>query len=162
PALAAELCRRLLSPAENVPQAAIDVLVQRTQAVPLLLVELIRGLKRDGLVRKRMRGDSWFLATDELEKLPDSPLIEWLAEREIGALPRELASHARLTALLGAEFGADEVEGVVTELDSEGLGGEFPLDAQVATRRLAGLGVLVITRAGGFRFRHALVRDAVA
>ena len=162
PARAAELCRHLLAPAENVPQAAIDRLVQRTHGIPLLLVELIRGLKRDGLVRKRMRGDSWFLATDELEKLPDSPLIEWLAEREVSALPRELASHARLTALLGAEFGSDEVEGVVAELDVEGLGAEFPLDAHVATRRLAALGVLVITRAGGFRFRHALVRDAVA
>ncbi|MFL5310011.1 MAG: serine/threonine-protein kinase PknK, partial [Myxococcales bacterium] len=162
PARAAELCRRLLAPAENVPQAAIDVLVQRTHGIPLLLVELIRGLKRDGLVRKRMRGDNWFLATDELEKLPDSPLIEWLAEREVGALPRELASHARLTALLGAEFAAEDVEGVVGELDAEGLGADFPLDAQVATRRLAALGVLVMTRAGGFRFRHALVRDAVA
>ncbi len=162
PARAAELCRRLLAPAENVPQAAVDLLVQRTHGIPLLLVELIRGLKRDGLVRKRMRGDSWFLATDELEKLPDSPLIEWLAEREVGALPRELASHARLTALLGAEFAAEDVEGVVAELDAEGLGAEFPLDAQVATRRLAGLGVLVMTRAGRFRFRHALVRDAVA
>jgi eukaryotic-like serine/threonine-protein kinase len=162
PARAAELCRRLLAPAENVPQAAVDSLVQRTHGIPLLLVELIRGLKRDGLVRKRMRGDSWFLATDELEKLPDSPLIEWLAEREVGALPRELASHARLTALLGSEFAAQDVEGVVAELDAEGLGAEFPLDAQVATQRLAALGILVMTRAGGFRFRHALVRDAVA
>jgi tetratricopeptide (TPR) repeat protein len=162
PARAAELCRRLLAPAESVPQAAIDLLVQRTHGIPLLLVELIRGLKRDGLIRKRLRADSWFLATDELEKLPDSPLIEWLAEREVGALPRELASHARLTALLGAEFAAEEVEGVVAELDAEGLGAEFPLDAQVANRRLAALGVLVMTRAGGFRFRHALVRDAVA
>src|SRR5207237_6905804 len=148
--------------AGNVPHAAIGRLVQRTHGIPLLLVELIRGLKRDGLVRKRMRGDSWFLATDELEKLPDSPLIEWLAEREVGALPRELASHARLTALLGAEFAAEEVEGVVAEVDAEGLGSEFPLDAQVANRRLATLGVLVMTRAGSFRFRHALVRDAVA
>src|SRR5438132_14260160 len=96
PARASELCRRLLAPAENVPRAAIDLLVQRTQGIPLQLVELVRGLKRDGLVRKRLRGDTWFLATDELQKLPDSPLIEWLAERELGALPRELASHARL------------------------------------------------------------------
>jgi tetratricopeptide (TPR) repeat protein len=161
-AIAAELCRRLLAPAENVPRAAIDLLVQRTQGIPLLLVELVRGLKRDGLVRKRMRGDTWFLATDELERLPDSPLIEWLAEREVSALPRELASHARLTALLGVEFGLEEAEGVVAELDAEGLGSDFPLDSQVATRRLAGMGLLVVTRAGGFRFRHALVREAVA
>ena len=162
PARAADLCRQLLAPAENVPQAAIDRLVQRTQGIPLLLVELVRGLKRDGLVRKRMRGDTWYLATDELDRLPDSPLIEWLAEREVSALPRELAGHARLAALLGAEFGSEEVDGVVAELDAEGLGGEFPLDAVVATRRLTGLGLLVTTRAGGSRFRHALVRDAIS
>src|SRR5712692_9656837 len=162
PARAAELCRRLLAPAENVPQAAVDLLVRRTHGVPLLLVELIRGLKREGLVRKRMRGDTWFLATDELEKLPESPLIEWLAEREVGTLPAELAAHARLVALLGPEFSAEEVEGVVAQLDAEGFGSEFPLDAQVAARRLAALGLIVTTRTGGFRIRHALVRDAVA
>ncbi|HEY6909414.1 MAG TPA: protein kinase [Myxococcales bacterium] len=162
PESAAELCRRLLAPAENVPAAVVERLVQRTQGVPLLLVELVRGLKRDGIVRKRMRGDTWFVASDELDKLPDSPLIEWLAEREMAALPRELAAHARLAALLDAEFGAEEVEGVVSRLDSVGASADFPLDAQVATRRLSGLGLLVTTRAGAFRFRHALVRDAIA
>jgi len=162
PSRAAELCRRLLTPAENVPQAAIDLLLQRTQGVPLLLVELIRGLKRDGLVRKRLRGDSWFLATDELERLPDSPLIEWLAEREVVSLPRDLANHGRLASMLGMEFGVEEIDGIVAELDAEGHGGEFPLDAQVATRRLANLGLLVTTRSDGFRFRHALVREAIA
>ncbi|HZX93059.1 MAG TPA: protein kinase, partial [Myxococcales bacterium] len=161
PERAAELCRRLLAPAENVPAAAIDRLVQRTQGVPLLLVELVRGLKRDGVVRKRMRGDTWFLAADELDKLPDSPLVEWLAERELAALPQELAAHARLAALLGPEVSAEEIEGVVNRLDEERMAAEFPLDAQVATRRLAGLGLLVTTRTGSFRFRHALVRDAV-
>jgi tetratricopeptide (TPR) repeat protein len=156
------LCRRLLAPAENVPSAAVDRLVQRTQGVPLLLVELVRGLKRDGVVRKRMRGGTWFVATDELDNLPDSPLIEWLAERELSTLPRELAAHARLVALLGAEFGAEEVDGIVTQLDAEGMAADFPLDAQVANRRLSGLGLLVTTRAGAFRFRHALVRDAIA
>ena len=162
PSRAAELCRRLLAPAENVPQAAVDLLLTRTQGVPLLLVELIRGLKRDGLVRKRLRGDSWFLATDELERLPDSPLIEWLAEREVVSLPRDLANHGRLASMLGVEFGIEEIDGIVAELDAEGHGGEFPLDSQVATRRLARLGLLVTTRADGFRFRHALVREAIA
>src|SRR5207253_7027418 len=162
PARAAELCRRLLEPAENVPAAAIERLVQRTQGIPLLLVELVRGLKRDGLVRKRMRGDSWFLATDELDKLPDSPLIEWLAERELAALPRELAAHSRLLALLGTEFGAEEVEGIVSELEAEGMAADFPLDPRIAMRRLADVGLLITTRTGAFRFRHALVHDAGA
>jgi tetratricopeptide (TPR) repeat protein len=162
PIRAAELCRQLLAPAENVAHAAVERLVQRTQGIPLLLVELVRGLKRDGLIRKRMRGDSWYLATDELDRLPDSPLIEWLAEREIGALPRELAGHARLTALLGNEFGTEEVDGVLAELDADGLGAQFPLDGRVATDRLSALGLLVTTRAGEQRFRHALVRDAIA
>jgi tetratricopeptide (TPR) repeat protein len=162
PSRAAELCRRLLAPAENVPQAAIDLLLQRTQGIPLLLVELIRGLKRDGLVRKRLRGDTWFLATDELGRLPDSPLIEWLAEREVGSLPRDLANHGRLMSMLGVEFSVEEIDGIVTELDAAGHGSEFPLDAQVATRRLANLGLLVTTRLDGFRFRHALVREAIA
>jgi tetratricopeptide (TPR) repeat protein len=162
PERAAELCQRLLAPAENVPRAAITMLVQRTHAVPLLLVELVRGLKREGLVRKRMRGDTWFLATDELERLPNSPLIEWLAARELGALPADLSAHARLASLLGTEFDSGEIEGIVTELDAEGLGGEFRLDAHVATRRLGAAGVLVTTRAGGCRFRHSLVREAIA
>src|SRR5207237_4489733 len=102
--------------AGNVPHAAIGRLVQRTHGIPLLLVELIRGLKRDGLVRKRLRGDSWFLATDELERLPDSPLIEWLAEREVVSLPRDLANHGRLASMLGVEFGIEEIDGIVAEL----------------------------------------------
>ena len=48
--------------------------------MPLLLVELVRGLKRAGVIRRHPRGESWFLATDELDHLPDLPLIEWLAQ----------------------------------------------------------------------------------
>src|SRR5262249_56639954 len=71
---AAELARGLLSPAENVPASVLARLAERTQGIPLLLVELVRGLKRDGLVRKSERGNTWYLATDELERLPDLPL----------------------------------------------------------------------------------------
>lgn len=159
---AAELCRRLLAPAENVPHAAINVLVQRAQGVPLLLVELIRGLKRDGLVRRRLRSETWYLATDELDKLPNLPILEWLASREMDAMPIELAMHARLAAQLGVEFTIDELEGVINELQVVGADTAFPLDAQVGLARLCALGMLLTTRTGGYRFRHALVRDAIA
>src|SRR5256885_17703 len=42
------------------------------------------------------------------------------------------------------------------------MGNDFPLHARVASSRLVGLALLVTTRTGAFRFRHALVRDAIA
>ena len=53
---AAKFCRHLLRPVEEVPEQAIARLIERTQAIPLLMVELIRGLKRDGFIRARVDG----------------------------------------------------------------------------------------------------------
>ncbi|HEY6106175.1 MAG TPA: serine/threonine-protein kinase PknK, partial [Anaeromyxobacteraceae bacterium] len=161
PAAAAELCRLLLLPAENVPELAVERLVARAQSIPMLLVELVRGLKRDGLVRRR-EGGAWYLATDELERVPDLPLVDWLAERELGALPEDLAAHARLAALLGDEFTLPEVSGVLAQLEKAGLAAPFPHDAQAGTRRLLGAGLLVTHRGDRIGFRSALVREAVA
>jgi tetratricopeptide (TPR) repeat protein len=158
---AAQLCRALLHPAENVPAAAIERLVARTHGIPLLLVELVRGLKRDGLVRQRNRTDSWYLATDELDRLPDLPLVQWLAGHELAALPRELAAHARLAALLGGEFSTAEVVGVLRELDRDATAAEFPLDGAVGLERLVAVGLLVPHRRGRLGFRHELIRESI-
>jgi tetratricopeptide (TPR) repeat protein len=162
PAAAAELCRLLLLPADRVPTRAVELLVERAQGVPSLLIELVRGLKRDGLLRYRARGEAWYLATDELERIPDMPLVEWLAGRELGALPPDLASHARLAALVGDGFGAAEVAGVLAELERGGDAATFPLDAQAGTRRLISAGVLVAHRGGRIGFRSPMLRDAFA
>ena len=107
--------------------------------VPLLLVELCRGLKRDGVVRKTDKG-TWVLATDELERLPDLPLVQWLASRETESLPPDLLAHARLASVLGFEFNADEMEGVLQELERAGVAPETPLDASIGIRRLTDSG----------------------
>ncbi len=108
PPAAAELARRLLAPVEKVPASALARLAERTMGVPLLLVELCRGLKRDGVVRKSDMG-AWVLATDELERLPDLPLVQWLASRETESLPPDLLAHARLASVLG--FGVQRRRG---------------------------------------------------
>ncbi len=162
PAAAVELVRRLLLPAENVPQQAVERLAERTQGIPMLLVELVRGLKRDGLVRRREPEGTWFLATDELDRMRDLPPVEWLAQREIGALPADLAAHARLAALLGDEFTQPELAGVLAELERAGFASAFPHDAQVGTRRLLSTGVLVGHRGERIGFRSPLLREAVA
>ncbi|AUX22491.1 uncharacterized protein SOCEGT47_029940 [Sorangium cellulosum] len=162
PDSAAALCRRLLLPVESVPRSAVERLVGRAEAIPLLLVELLRGLRRAGIVRKSPRGDSWYLATDELDGLPDLPIIEWLARRELDALAPALRGHARLVALLGAQVTLDEIEGLLRHLAQEGGDAEFPLDARVGTQRLLAARVIVDHGDGGVGFRHALVREAVA
>ncbi|AUX45113.1 protein kinase [Sorangium cellulosum] len=156
------LCRRLLLPARDVPDQAIDRLLERSQRVPLLLVELVHGLKREGILRRHPRGDAWYLATDELERLPMLPQLDPLAQGEIAALGPALGAHARLVALLGAEVSLDEIAGVLDHLDRRGEGAAFPLDARVGTERLLKAGVLVADRKGRLGFRHALVREAIA
>ncbi|HYO57531.1 protein kinase domain-containing protein [Archangium sp.] len=158
---AVELCRTLLRPAENIPAAALEHLAERAQRIPLFLVELMRGLKRQGLVRQRANGGSWYLATDELDRMPELRLVDWLADRELGALPMELAAHARLCALLGPDFTATEAEGVVHALEEDGGAADFPLDPRHATRRLLDLGLLVSHRLEGLSFRNELLRATV-
>jgi tetratricopeptide (TPR) repeat protein len=161
PPAAAELARRLLSPAENVPALALAKLAERTQGIPLLLVELVRGLKRDGLVRKSEKTNAWYLATDELDKLPDLPLVQWLASRETESLPPDQLAPARLASMLGVEFTTEELEGVMQELERSGASPETQLDASIGVRRLAESGILVRHRGGRVGFRHSLLRDSV-
>ncbi|MCC6557431.1 MAG: protein kinase [Polyangiaceae bacterium] len=179
-ASASELCRALLLPAENVPESAVRRLVARTQGVPLLLVELIRGLKEEGVIRRLPgstlgapghapggapsapnRGGAYYLATDELDKVPDLPLIEWLAHRAVDALAPALQAHARLVAARGAEVTAQEVQGVLRSLERAGAAGELPLDARIGIDRLIAAGLLEARGQGRVAFRHALLREAI-
>ena len=165
-ASASALCRKLLLPAENIPAEAIDTLVERTRGIPLLLVELVRGLERDGLIRKHERGDMWYVATDELDRLPDLPLVEWLARRELESLPDDLANHVRLLALLGLDFSTGEIDGVTAILDRSGHAETFPLATDVVIRRLHKRRLLLARQRGRpadrIGFRHSLIRESLA
>lgn len=158
---ASELCLRLLHPVERIPARAIERLIERTQGIPLLLVELVKGLESEGLVRQHSSG-SWYVATDEIERLPDLPVIEWLAGRELETLSDELAAHAQLVALLGADSSHAEMAGILSELERDGVVERFPLDPGVATRRLLARGLLVWHRDSRAGFRYDVIRDEIA
>jgi tetratricopeptide (TPR) repeat protein len=89
-------------------------------------------------------------------------LVEWLARGELESLPPELAAHARLISLLGAEVGVDELVAILRRLDRAGAGAGFPLDAAIGTRRLLAAGVVVEPSPGRVCFRHALFRETIA
>ncbi|MEM9487558.1 MAG: hypothetical protein AAGC55_00370, partial [Myxococcota bacterium] len=160
---ATALCLSLLQPAERIPTGAIARLVARSEGIPLFLAELVGGLKAEGVVRQQTNG-SWFVATDELDRMPNLPIVEWLATRALDSMSPGLVAHARLVALLGAEFTASEVAGVVDELDRARFTEYVPLDPAVATRRLLGQRMLV-SRSGQprrYRFRYSLLRDEIS
>jgi hypothetical protein len=157
---AATLCRHLLLPATDVPEPVVNRLVDRAQGVPVLLRDLIRGLRGQGLVRQPESGQP-FVATEVLDRLPDSPLLEWIASRELEQLPPELAAHARLQALLSPEISREEIDGVLAAMD-RGLADAFPMDPGVASQRLRQLGLLIQHRSGAFSFRNGVLRESVA
>jgi eukaryotic-like serine/threonine-protein kinase len=156
---AVRLARILLEPAENIPVAALQKLVSRTQGNPLLLVELVRSLKREGAIKQSSKGE-FRLEVEAIDKLPDSPVVQWLATREIEALPPELAGHARMAAILGSDLSDVELEGVIVLAEEEGTAIETQLDAMVGLRRLVDANILVRHRSGRFSFRYGVLRDA--
>ena len=161
PKHAVELARRLLLPAEYTPEAVLLKLAERTQGVPRLLVELVRGLKRDGFVRKSERGTGYYLAAEELDKLPDLPIVQWNAVREIEALPQQLAGHARLASVLGSSFTVSEIEALVAALERSQVPDDMQLDASVGVQRLVDSGILVRQQHDLIDFRQDILRDMI-
>lgn len=158
---AAALCRILLQPAENVPTEVIELLVERTRGVPVLIVELIRGLSRRGLLQRHERGDMWYVASEQLDALPDMPLVAWLVHQELDSLPDELLGYLRLLALLYGDTSLEDIDGILLELDRAGHHASHPLTASAFLPRLRAAGLVVERRERRVGFRNTLVRDSV-
>lgn len=158
---AMKLARLLLYPVDHVPQAVLATLVERTQCIPRLLTELIRGLKREGIVRQNEAGTAHYIATDELDRLPDLPIVEWNARREIEALPPQLAAHARLASVLGVDFSVGEMDALASALERAGMAEDMQLDPSVGITRLVDAKILRRHRDGRFDFRTPLLRDTI-
>lgn len=160
---AVALCRHLLLPAEDIPEAAVRRLSAWANGMPGLLIEVVRALKREGVVRKSLKTDRFFVATDEIDRTGDLPLAEWFAQREIASLTPSLQAFARFVALLGGDVAISDIEWIVKHLHPEDAPEELSIDAGVGLQKLLGLGILVRQAAGDrVEFRHPLVKEALA
>lgn len=160
---AASLCRDLLRPAEQIPESVLMRLVDRARGNPLILVEMVRGLKKQGLLRRQHDTGPWYVASEVLESIPETPIVEWIATRELDALTANLAAHARLVSLVAAEFTAEEVAGVLTRMERENSAHDVPLDARIGLEMLVAAGL--VTRMPGdrtHRFSHGVLRQGIA
>ena len=103
--------------------------------------------------------DFRYLAAEELGKLPASPGNQWLVERELAAMPPELAELTRLCAVLGAEFSLSEVEAVQVSLEGDRDHTGVVVAASYGLGALARRRLLVQTD-DRFAFRGPAIQDA--
>ncbi len=155
---AAALCRRLLLPARQVSDAVVQRLTERAAATPQLLTELVLGLKQQGLLAPRASGDGFVVVSEAIDRLPNMPLLEWTARRELAGLGPELRGHARLAAVVNVATLGQHVA-AANALDDAGHRPLVPLDPRTALERLGEREVLQVDRAGRWRFRKPVVRD---
>jgi tetratricopeptide (TPR) repeat protein len=160
PGATADLAARLLAPAEYPPAAVLERLGLWSGGNPASLVELVRALKRAGFVKRRASGQSYYVATADLDALPPSPAWQWLTARRLAAVPRELAACLRLGAVLGVSFSRDELERVVAAIDAA-RGASTPVDVGIGLGALAEEGLLTRSDGERYSFPNALLHDAV-
>ena len=159
-AAACELASRLLQPADYVPNALLDRLAVWSGRNPYYLTALVEALRHEGLVRKRSRGTGCYVATAVLDRLPASPVGQWLAARELDAMAPDLASCVRTCAVLGPDFFADELAALLEAADHAGTA-TTPLDGSVAARELEGNGILAALDGERYVFTSVPLQDAV-
>jgi serine/threonine protein kinase/tetratricopeptide (TPR) repeat protein len=157
---AMDLAAALLHPAEYTPAAALRQLAQWAAGNPQVLHALVQWLKRDGIVRQRPHGASWYLDTARLTGLPASPAEQWLATRTLEALLPELSACLQLCAVLGSEFTRDELGWVQDEMLRLG-GASTSVDPDVGLAELERRGFLAPLHHGGWAFQQVAFQKAV-
>ena len=155
---AMRLAAHLLEPAEYPPEDALRRIAQMADCRPLALVELCRALADQGLIR-RGPGGGHYLATAELEALPASPSIEWLAGRELDRLTPELAALARLCAALLPGFDRDEVDAISRALQR---GSAAPaVDSDLGLFQLRSRGLITVDESGRMRMASSALAAGI-
>jgi len=157
---AKELAARLLHPAEYPPAAVLERLATWAGGNPFCLREVVRALKRLGIVKKREHGGSHYVATAELSVLPPIPAWQWLAVRQLDQMPLELAAYVRLCSVLGVSFTREEMDHVMDALDRTGKAGS-PLDSDVALGVLVSRGILQKHEGNRYSFQNGVLGGAI-
>jgi tetratricopeptide (TPR) repeat protein/predicted Ser/Thr protein kinase len=152
-----QLLLALLGELEFVPEAALRLLAERAQGVPVQLVELVRSLRRSRALRAPVVGASQ-LATEQLRSLSATPVAERLAVESMSSLPTTLRPLMGLAAVLGDRFDADQALAVEVAA-GPALRGAIDVDAGL--ERLAQLGLLHRQPGRSYAFPSRLVREAL-
>ena len=149
----------LLSPAEYPPADTLRRLAEWAGGNPACLREIVRSLKKAGIVHLRP-GGAHYVATAEIDAIPPSPAWQWLAMRQLDELLPELAACIRICAVLGVSFRRDELEVVLQGIDAAG-GESAPIDAEPALAELVERGVLQRDADQRYAFQNTVLQSAI-
>lgn len=158
-AASARLARALMPRVEHTPPAVLSRLVSAAGGNPSTMVDVIADLERERVIRPYAGSDSWYIASDELERLPSSPTRQWLAARALEAMPPELSELTRICSVIGAEFSLDEIEYVQREIERQAPASVLA-DAPTGIARLVQQRLLAPTDGQRYSFRETAFQEA--
>ncbi len=141
---------RILFDKENVSANLLDVIVTRTDGIPLFIEELVNMLKQKGLVHK-LNGLFDFISPDKLYEVPSSLRDSLQQKLDTLVYAKETA---QLAATIGREFDYDLLVAASNHSEAQVQNDLNELiDAELIyqQRKVSG---------DSYIFKHALVRDA--
>ncbi|MGE0550193.1 MAG: protein kinase [Kofleriaceae bacterium] len=155
---ATKMTAALLHPAEYPPLRALRQIASIAHGNPMHLRALTRELHDRGAVKVRPNGEH-FLDTTTLDSLPSVAIGPWLAARELSALSEDLASLARVCAVLGDEIDRSELVAVIEAVERAG-GATTSIDVDAGLQELTAAGIL-IAGVDGWAFRTTLLQEGI-
>jgi predicted ATPase len=135
---------------QKVSNAVLDLLVKRTDGIPLFIEELVNMLQQKQLVR-HLNGVIDFTSPDKLAEVPNSLLDSLQQKLDTLVYAKETA---QLAATIGREFNYDLLVAVSNRNDSQ---------VQIDLNELVETEMVFLQRkvsGDSYIFKHALVRDA--
>ncbi len=154
------LAAELLAPAEYPPTEFLDQLTEWADRRPDYISEIVAELKHQGIVRPRPGKHSWYVAVDEFHKPAASAASQWLANRELDAMPVEMAACLRLCSVLGSTFSVHELATIQDAIERHG-GAGTTIDTEVGLGEFVSRGLLRTGEDGHYRFTRSALRDAL-
>lgn len=137
------LAAALVEPVQHPNVRVLDRLIDLAEGNPGALVEVVRAIAREGLIRRYPNGGRWYIAGDELDALEVSAADEWLAAHALAGCSAELAELAQLCAVAGDGARVEELEAMQSVIERDDGAQQLFVDVSFGLQRLLERGLLV-------------------
>lgn len=146
-----ELVRATLGLPRSAPRDLVDALAQRCEGNPFFLEEMLKALAETGQLEQ---GDGSWRKSGRIADLGVPATVQAVVQSRLGALPIAARDALRIAAVIGTSFDVVLLQALTLTTDEEITGALRAAVEQQFVDEVAGA-------SDRFRFRHALIREAV-